>query len=105
MKKVKKIDIFAEFNKEIKSHNKDIETYRELTPKVMPIIEMYQKELERTALGLNKCVFYFPYDKVPTRFYHELDDHDLVGEPICYNSTGWTSFGGPLYSEVLVTLK
>jgi len=72
----------------------------------MPIIEMYQKELVQTELGLINCVFSFTYDKIPPRFYHELDECGLIGKPICHNSSlGFTFSSGSTYSEVLVTLK
>jgi len=31
-------NIFSEFDKQIKNHNRDIEYYRKLAPKLMPVI-------------------------------------------------------------------
>jgi len=96
-------NIFSQFDKHVQKHNQDIEYYRKLAPKLMPIIKIYQKETQKIYLNLTYCIFYFKNEKTPVRFYHVLDENELIGSPICQNGLGISST--PIYSEVLVSLK
>jgi len=97
-------NIFYSFDEQIDTHNKDIETYRKLAPKLLPIIKLYRKELKDVSLHLDYCVLSFPYDETPSEIYHVLDENQLNGRPLCRSGFGFTSMG-PTFDEISVSLK
>jgi len=81
-------DIFTIFDEEVDRHNEEINSYRRLAPKIMPVMKILSKEIKNIYLGLTYCTLTFKGDKLPDRIYHILDENNLTGVPVCHSYSG-----------------